>query len=74
MLIYRYKQRFKERTNEQEKRSAEAGREERQEVKTQPENYEKMTVPELKEIAKVENIEGYSNMKKDELINALKRR
>lgn len=32
----------------------------------------KMTVPELKEIAKEKGIEGYDNMKKEELLVALK--
>lgn len=35
-------------------------------------NYKEYTVKELKEIAKEKEIEGYYDMKKDELINALK--
>ena len=34
--------------------------------------YPKMTVAELKKLAKEKNIEGYSTMKKAELIDALK--
>ena len=35
-------------------------------------DYSKMTVAELKEMAKEKNIEGYTSMKKAELLNALK--
>jgi len=34
--------------------------------------YEEMTVPELKEMAKIYNISGYSSMKKSELLDILK--
>jgi len=73
MLIYRYKERLKERQNEQEKRKSEAGRKEGHEAeKKQETNYKALTVPELKKMAKEKNIEGYSTMKKEVLINALK--
>lgn len=42
-----------------------------QEVKTENKDYTKLTVAELKEIAKGKNIEGYSTMKKAELVEAL---
>ncbi len=35
-------------------------------------NLEGSTVPKLKELAKEKGIEGYTNMKRDELLNALK--
>lgn len=35
-------------------------------------DYKEYTVPELKELAKEKEITGYSNMKKDELIETLK--
>lgn len=35
-------------------------------------NYESLTVPELKEIAKEKDIKGYNNMKKADLIETLK--
>lgn len=35
-------------------------------------DYETMTVKELKELAKEKEIDGYYNMKKEELIKALK--
>ena len=70
MLIYHYKMRDR---NEQKKRTAEARREEGHEAeKKQETNYKALTVPELKKMAKEKNIEGYSTMKKDVLINALK--
>lgn len=73
MLIYRHKQRLKEAQSiEQEKGQSETGWQEGHEIETEQEGYEKMTVPELKEMAKNKGVEGYSNMKKDELINVLK--
>ncbi len=42
-----------------------------QEVKKEI-NLEDCTVKELREMAKEKNIEGYSKMKKEELINALR--
>jgi len=76
MLIYRYKERLKEDKSIEQKRKSEAGREKGQEIETKQEKKEaktlnEMTVPELKEIAKEKDIEGYSNMKKKELIKAL---
>ncbi len=44
----------------------------KEEVKKEEKNIEAMTVAELKELAKNKNIEGYSTMKKAELLNALK--
>ena len=48
----------------------------KEEVKTEAKeatnDLEKMTVAELKELAKEKNIEGYTTMKKADLINALK--
>ena len=41
-------------------------------VKKEEKGLESMTVAELKELAKSKNIEGYSTMKKAELLNALK--
>lgn len=80
MLIYRYKQRLKEaQNNEQEEREAKTWGQEGHEVETKQETpqeeektLEDKTVPELKELAKVQGIDGYSNMKKEALIEAIK--
>jgi alpha-galactosidase/6-phospho-beta-glucosidase family protein len=70
MLIYHYKMRDR---NEQKKRTAETRRKEGHEAeKKQETDYKALTVPELKGMAKEKNIEGYSTMKKNELVNALK--
>ena len=42
------------------------------ETKTETKDYSKMTVAELKEVAKEQGIEGYTSMKKAELLDALK--
>lgn len=64
MLIRRYR-------NEQ--RQSKTGREEGQttEKEQTEKTYSEMTVAELKEEAQKKEIEGYSNMKKAELIEAL---
>lgn len=75
MLIYRYKQRLKEEYSNEHKGKAEAGWEEGHEVEAEQENAETLEskkVPELKELAKDKGIEGFNNMKKEELIDALK--
>ena len=41
-------------------------------VKTEAKDYSKMTVAELKEVAKEQGIEGYTSMKKAELLEAIK--
>jgi uncharacterized protein YaiL (DUF2058 family) len=45
---------------------------EKQKEKVNQEKIETMTVKELREMAKEKEIDGYYNMKKDELIQALK--
>lgn len=76
MLIYRHKKRLEAEANEQ-KRQSQARRKERHAAETEQEaqrNEETLTgkkVPELKNIAKEQGIEGFSNMKKDELIQAI---
>ena len=42
------------------------------EVKAEAKDYSKMTVAELKEVAKEQGIEGYTSMKKAELLEAIK--
>lgn len=44
-----------------------------EEIEGQISMYDNMTVKELREIAKLEGIKGYSALKKDELIDTLKR-
>ena len=44
----------------------------KKQVKKEKVDYSKMTVAELKKVAKEKNIENYSKMKKDELLKALK--
>lgn len=43
------------------------------EVKENSDSLESLTVSELKEIAKQYNVEGYSSMKKDELVEVVSR-
>lgn len=78
MLVYRHKKRLEAEANEQ-KRQSQAGREERHALEAEQEaqrgeETETLTdkkVPELKNIAKEHGIEGFSNMKKDKLIQAI---
>ena len=46
-------------------------KEKKEEVKEEKEDYSKLTVSELKKLAKEKGISGYSTMKKDELISSL---
>ena len=60
----------KKETKKAEKK--EAAKETKKETKKETEDYSSMTLTELKTIAKEKGIKGYSSMKKDDLINALK--
>ncbi|MCR6096858.1 Rho termination factor N-terminal domain-containing protein [Salipaludibacillus agaradhaerens] len=64
-MIRRYKERAKRGKTEQRNT-------ERQTIEEEQKEISELTVPELKEVAKSKDIEGYANMKKAELIEALK--
>ncbi len=49
-----------------------AKKETAKEIKTETKDYSKMTVAELKEIAKEQGVENYTSMKKAELLEAIK--
>lgn len=72
MILRRYHKKREEKQATEEVEEVEETTEETAEEKTKL--LDDMTVPELKEIAKNEDIEGYNNMKKEELIEALKSR
>ena len=52
-------------------KKAESKKEPKVEVQNQTKDYSKMTLSELKAIAKEKGIKGYSTMKKEELITSL---
>ena len=58
-------------TKEEKPKKEETVKEDKKEVKAEKEDLSKKTVAELKEMAKEKNIEGYSKLKKAELIEVL---
>ena len=66
------KTKTEEKPKKETKAKKETVKEDKKEVKAEKEDLSKKTVAELKEMAKAKNIEGYSKLKKAELIEALK--